>query len=228
MSRIFLALAVFGFVLSANVAKADITDPNRFVQIESIDFQTSVLQLTNFGTNSVDLSGWRFCTHDEDQVRRYSATTGLNGVTLTAGSSLFVHFNNDASAANEINVSTIGGNFAQPLDVGPNPGGAYGVGLYFATPFGDGANLADHLQWSFNGVDNDTADDRSDEAEGEVWLSQSDWISADENTTRIALNVADFNEEIHSSANYIVSVPEPTSAAVCAVFGLGMLVRRRR
>lgn len=228
MSRIFPAFAVLSMILSTPVLNADISDPNRFVQIESIDFTSNVLQLTNFDSTSKDLSGWRFCTHDEDQIRRYSASTGLNGVTLAAGASLFVHFNNDGSGANEINVSTIGGNFAEPFDVGPDPGGAYAVGLYVNSGFGDGANLADHLQWSFNGADNTTADERSDEAQGEVWFSENDWISADLNTERIQLNVADFNEEVHSSANYLVSVPEPTSMAVCAVFGLGMLVRRRR
>ena len=223
-------LPILAALLFASVSHADIVDPNRFVQIESVDFTTSVVQITNFDdTNTIDLDGWRFCTHDENEVRRYSGATGLNGFSLAPGESLFVHYDNDATAANEVNINDLGGFFAEDLDVGPDPGGAYSIGLYWRSNFGfgDGDSLADHIQWSYDGVDNDSADDRSDEAEGEVWLDQSDWISADSNTTRIDLNVANFDEEIHSSADYIVSVPEPASATLIG-FGLAFAAMRRR
>ena len=59
-------------------------------------------------------------------------------------------------------VGGIGGNFALPLDAGAS-GDAYALGLYINSGFGAGANIADHIQFSFGGADNFTADERSDE-----------------------------------------------------------------
>ena len=80
-------------------------------------------------------------------------TTGLNRVTIEAGTSLFIYFNNDAPpvGADHINRSSTGGSWAEPFDAG-----AYGMGLYFQTPFENGANIADHVQWSYGGLDNTT------------------------------------------------------------------------
>jgi hypothetical protein len=118
---------------------------------------------------------------------------------------LFVHFNNDADPADAqaVNVSTIGGAFAQPLDAA----GAYGVQIYWQTSFGVGANIADHVQFSIDGVDNTSADDRSDEAEGEVWNDQSEWVAVALDTERIVLNDASLNNELHSPADYTVVGP---------------------
>ena len=171
MNTRLATITLTAFLLLAQTLTAQITVPDRFVQIRSVNLTTSVLELFNSGTSSQSLAGWRFCTHDEDSVRRYSSTAGLNNVTLASGDSLFVHFNNDADPADAqaINVSTIGGAFAQPLDAD----GAYGAQIYFQTPFGVGANIADHLQFSLDGLDDATADERSDEAEGEVWVDQT-------------------------------------------------------
>jgi len=174
----------------------------RDIQITEVNLETGVVELQNLGTGFEPLIGWRFCSHNTNFVRRYSAASGLNGRALAPGASLFVHFNNDASASNEINISEIGGNFAA-LEAG-----AYGLQIYFPpTPtsgisFGNENLIADHLQWSINGVDNTTADDRSDEAqEGGVWVNQSDWISIAADTDVIRLT--DFsNTVLHSPANY--------------------------
>jgi len=76
------AIALTAILFLVQTATAQITSAPRFVQIRSINLTTSVLELFNTGTSSQSLAGWRFCTHDEDQVRRYSATAGLNSFTL--------------------------------------------------------------------------------------------------------------------------------------------------
>ena len=215
-----IALAVGSTATSALSA----TVAQREIQFSSVDFVSSVIELHNFGDVSVDLSGWRFCSHDEDQVRRYSGSTGLNGMTIAPGGSLFVHFGNDASASDEINISTIGGSFAGPFDQG-----AFAIQIYF-TPvsFGDGNQIADHIQWSTGGVDNVSADERSDEAQaGGVWTDQSLWIPTTADTERIELTDLT-GGELHSPGNYAVLVPEPSSVFLASFGMLGLLLRRRR
>ena len=197
-----IALAALFFNVQS--ASAQIVSPTRFVQIRSINLTTSVLELFNSGTDDRSLSGWRFCTHDESQIRRYSGFSGLNGFTLAGGESLFVHFNNDADPANPqaVNISTIGGNFAT-LDAA----GAYGVQIYINSSFGSGASIADHVQFSIDGVDNTSADERSDEAEGEVWVDQNEWVSISLDTEMIVVNDASLSNELHSPADYTVVGP---------------------
>ena len=181
----------------------------RDVQITEVNLETGVVELQNLGTATESLNGWRFCSHNTSLVRRYSATPGLNGISLAPGESLFVHFNNDASASDEINISTIGGNFAD-LEVE-----AYGLQIYFPPiSFGNGNSIADHLQWSLNGADNVTADDRSDEAQnGGVWVDQTDWISIAVDTDIIRLT--DFsNTVLHSPANYALGAAPDDSTGV--------------
>lgn len=205
MNKHLVTITLTAFLLLIQTATAQISVPERFVQIRSIDLTTSVLELFNSGTGSQSLAGWRFCTHDEDQVRRYSGSAGLNSFTLASGQSLYVHFNNDADPANtqEVNISTIGGGFATPLDAT----GAYGAQIYFIASFGVGANIADHIQFSVDGLDDTSADERSDEAEGEVWTDQSEWIAISLDTEMILLNDAALNNEIHSPTDYTVVAP---------------------
>ena len=205
MNKHLVTLTVSAFLLFAQTINAQIVVPERFVQIRSVDLTTSVLELFNSGTESQSLAGWRFCTHDENEVRRYSATSGLNSFTLASGESLYVHFNNDADPDNAqaVNISTIGGGFATPMDAA----GAYGAQIYWQSGFSNGANIADHVQFSIGGLDNATADERSDEAEGEVWLDQSDWVSIALDTEMIVLNESALSSEIHSPSDYTVVNP---------------------
>ncbi len=205
MNTRLATITLTAFFLLIQTATAQITSPERFVQIRSINLTTSVLELFNSGMNSQSLAGWRFCTHDEDQVRRYSSFSGLNSFTLASGQSLYVHFNNDADPANAqaVNISTIGGSFATPLDAA----GAYGAQIYLNSSFGSGASIADHIQFSIDGLDDNSADDRSDEAEGEVWRDQSEWVSISLDTEMIVLNDASLDSEIHSPADYTVVDP---------------------
>jgi len=219
MNTRLATIAFTAVLLLAQTLTAQITVPQRFVQIRSIDLSSSVLELFNSGTDSQSLAGWRFCTHDENEVRRYSSTAGLNSFTLAGGESLFVHFNNDADPADAqaVNVSTIGGNFAQPMDAV----GAYGAQIYFQTPFGLGGNIADSLQFSLDGLDDATADERSDEAEGEVWVDQNDWIAVSLDTEMIVLDDASLGDELHSPADY--TVVDPVGVILGDLDGDGMV-----
>ena len=139
----FIRQPVVGTIQFELVSDPSLPDlGERGVQISRIDFATQVVTLRNFGGVEQPLDGWRFCTHDENVVRRYSGSTGLNGITLAPGEKLNIHFLNDASAPGEINISSIVGNFAIPLD-----SGSYGIQLYFdPVSFGNGNTIADHLQ----------------------------------------------------------------------------------
>ena len=206
LSLCAISLAVtIGWALPAELTGAD-----RDIQIRSVDFETQVIELFNFGSVAEDLSGWRFCTHDESERLRYSGGTGLNGVSIAPSDSLFIHFANDASQANELNVTGaggIGGQFATPLDQD-----AYSIGLYFSSTgaplstsqFGNPAAIADHIQWSIDGTDNTSADERSDEAQnGSIWTDQSLWIPTTATTTGIVLNDTT-GGTLHGPANYDV------------------------
>ena len=195
-----IGVVLMTLLLNHSSVTAQIVNPVREVQIRNIDLANQTIEIHNFGTIPRSLSGWRFCTHNESVVRRYSSGAGLVGVVLQPGQSLFVMYNNDASAANEINISALGA-FAQPFDAD----GAYAIQLYFQTPFGTGANIADHVQFSLDGVDNTTADFRSGVAEGQVWTNQNAWVSVSESTTSISLNAGAENREINGPADYTVT-----------------------
>jgi len=173
-------LVLFGCGLAASSAAAAPRD----VQIRSIHFATGVIELHNYGAASEALSGWSFCTHDENQIRLYTNPGGFSGVVVAPGASLFVHFANDAPPLPEhVNRSSLG-LFATPLD-----NGAYSMQLYFApVNFEDGNTIADHLQWSPGGADHTVADERSDEAvAGGVWTNESAWIATSAGTTALRL-----------------------------------------
>ncbi|MEM7629615.1 MAG: GC-type dockerin domain-anchored protein [Planctomycetota bacterium] len=209
-SRVLSACALAALACSPAAAGVGVLE--RCVQITSVDFTTGVIELRNLAATDVDLSGWRWCSHDEDQVRRYTAPGGLNGVTIPAGQSLFFHTLNDAALPGEINISGLNGSFALPFD-----SGAYGLGIFApingGLNFGSPEDYIDHLQWSIDGIDNTSADDRSDEAENAgLWTDQGLWISTTAETERIEL--ADLaGTELHSPAAYTVVEPCPADLA---------------
>ena len=191
-------------VVSACFMPAAVSGAPRDVQIRSIDFEASTIELFNFGSVAEDLSGWRFCTHDENQSRQYSDPSGLNGVSIGPSESLFIHMNNDAPAdPNTLNVSWLN-RFAGPLDRGP-----YAIGFYFPpTEFSNGNQIADYVQWNIDGRHNDTADSRSDEArEGGVWVNQRQWVVTTPDTLRIEL-IDHSASALHGPDSYFAILPE--------------------
>jgi hypothetical protein len=211
-----LSALVAASALSARTGFAAARD----VKIVDVNFELEVVELFNFGTTSEDLSGWRFCSHDDNEIRRYSSSTGLNGVLVGANEPLFIHFANDAPAdPDHINLPS--GNFAVPLDRGP-----YALGLYFSpVTFSNGNTIADYVQWSIDGVDDTSADERSDEAEaGGVWTDQSLWAITKADTVALTLKGSAEGLVLHDPDDY-VAVPEPSEHLLLAagiVFLLGL------
>lgn len=184
----------------------------RDVQIRSVDFENGTVELYNFGPTDVDLDGWQFCTHDENEDRKYSSSSGLNGETIEAGTSIFIYFNNDAPGGGDsdnLNRSSVG-SFALPLDTN----GAYAMQLYFPPiSFGNGATMADNIQWSLHGIDNLSADFRSAAAQsGGVWTDQNLWIDVSGVTTNIYLTDP-ASTELHGPNDYL-AIPDFQISAV--------------
>ncbi len=167
-----------------------LTETSRQVQIRSVDFEDGIIELFNFGEFDEDLTGWRFCSHDFDQGFRYTSSVGFNGVTIETGTSVFVHFNNDAPGGDpdRINRSTLGGGFATPLDQD-----AYGLQIYFpaqngSVSFGNSALIGDHLQWNIDGAGVGSAESRTGQAVSQsLWTTGGDFIATESDSTRIDL-----------------------------------------
>ena len=211
----FIALTtLFSLAFAIQIVSAAPRD----IQIRSVNFTTGIIELFNFGTSDEPLDGYRFCSHDEDQVRIYSSTNGLNNTMIEAGTSFFIHLNDDAPGGNDtINASTVGA-FAAPLDVGP-----WSLQLYFPPiSFGNGDTIADHVQWSIDGTDDTSADERSDEAEtGGVWTDQDLWVATESESISITLDDTT-GAELHGPDNYTANTltVEPPATAVNVPFPL--------
>ncbi|MEM9083910.1 MAG: hypothetical protein AAGB34_09975 [Planctomycetota bacterium] len=196
----------------------------RDVQIRSIDFENGIIELFNFSNIDYDLSGWRFCSHDFDQARRYTATAGLNGVTIESGSSLFIHFDNDAPAndSDRVDRSSLGGAFALPLDQD-----AYGIQLYAPiggpVNFGNSSQITDHLQWNINGQSVGSAEVRTGQAVSQnLWSAGGDFIVTTAEAQLIML--ADLSGDILGSpSEYVAIEPQPICNNPSDVDGSGEL-----
>ncbi len=167
------------------------TPVRRSVQIRSVDFDAGIIELFNFDRADVELNGWRFCSHDFNEQRRYTAPGGFGGRVIESNTSLFIHFNNDAPSdePNRINRSALAGSFASPLDQD-----AYALQLFFPDPsggvsFGNSTLIADHLQWNTDGNGTGSSESRTQQAVNEgLWTSIGDFIATDADTARIDLN----------------------------------------
>ena len=185
----------------------------RDVQFRSIDLANAIVELHNFGDSAVDLSGWRFCTHDFDQIRRYSGISGLNGVSIPAGGSLFFHYNNDAPAdPSAINISATGGSFALPLN---SP--SYALEIFTPGPdgslsFGSTPDMNDHVQWAVDPGSVGSAGARSVQSVAAgLWTASGDYIDTEPTTSLIVLT-DDTGGELHGPSNYVLD-PEPPCEA---------------
>ncbi|MCA9302715.1 MAG: hypothetical protein KC996_01185 [Phycisphaerales bacterium] len=194
-----LCAVLAAFAVSASADERDI-------QITSVAPQDAVIQLTNLGLDPIPLDGFRFCTQSTTQVLRYTSSTGLNGVTLNPNDSIYIHQNNDAPAdPAHMNASDLGGVFAT-MDLE-----AYAISFYFpidgSLNFNNPANMADHMQFSRMGLNNFTADERTDEAVAAgLWTALTDWIPIETDTELIEL-VDLSNGRLHGPGDYIVTGP---------------------
>lgn len=166
------------------------TPAGRSVQMRSVDFDAGIIELFNFDRADVELNGWRFCSHDFNEQRRYTAASGFAGVTIESNTALFVHFNDDAPAGDpdRINRSALGGAFATPLDQD-----AYALQLFFpdvngTVSFGNSTLIADHLQWNIDGQGVGSTESRTAQAVGEsLWSATGDFVSTQANSAAIRL-----------------------------------------
>ena len=208
------AIAAPALGLCAALAHAGAQPEALNVQFKSIDFVAGVIEITNCGDTTVDLDGWRFCSHSDLDDRDYTGLTSLNGRSLAPGESLFIHTQNDADEPDEINIAALG-NFEQLR--GLTPGSAYSINLFWpnggSISFGSPADMADHVQWSFGGVNaGGLADTRNGVAfNAGLWTSTSNWIATSATTTRV--NLTDTTcAVLHSSANYeVIEEVEPVN-----------------
>ena len=190
-----LATMIFTEVLAVTAPPQ--TANEREVQIRSVDFDLGIIELFNFSSADFDLSGWRFCSHDFDEARRYTSASGLNGVTIESETSVFIHFNDDAPAgdSDRVNRSDLGGGFATPLDQD-----AYGIQLFFPdsngnVSFGNSSLIADHMQWNIDGDGTGQSETRTAQAVSEgLWSATGDFIATAADSTAIVLvdNSGDF------------------------------------
>lgn len=211
--RQFRLQVAVGFVFVA-VSSTVLEAAPRDVQIRAVDLEASTIELFNFGNGDEPLDGWRFCSHNESRSRIYSSSTGLNGVSVEAGTSLFIHLNDDSPGGpDNINRSQVGSFTA--IDRGP-----IAIGLYFPrgafVNFGVTADIADFLQWNIDGATDPIADERTDEAAGPmgVWNDIDGWISTTEQTTKIVLT-DETGAELHGVGDYQVLESEPPVEPDC-------------
>lgn len=200
--------------LAALLAPLAGAQDQRDVQIRSVDFVRGTLEIFNFGSVDRTLDGWRFCSHDGDQQRVYSSPSGLNGVAIEAGTSVFVHFNDDAPGGDpdRVDRSSVGA-FALPLDRD-----AFGIQFYRpdsngSIAFGNSALIADHVQWS-DGGSAGQSETRTGQAVGEgLWTAAGDFVSTNAGTNRIELNDLG-NGRLHGPASYVAIGSDPYDETV--------------
>jgi hypothetical protein len=191
---------VTAFSIPALLLGSVATAAPRDIQISEINLDTGVMTLHNYGPIDQVMNGFRFCTQDDNETLRYTAASGFNGINIQTGAELDIHLFNDAVAGpGVINLSTLAGVFAGPLDTGP-----FSIALYFPPAvFADGNLMADFIQWNIGGADNTIADERSDEAQaGGVWTDQSAWVSTTANTETITLKAASAGLILHGPTDY--------------------------
>ena len=198
--RSYVSSCVIGGLVICGGGSSALGAP-RDIKIKSVDIEHQVVQIQNTGADPVSLDGWRLCTQNSTVVFHYTSPTGFNGVTLNSNESLTVHYHNDADGSDPMafNVADLGGLIA-PFEIG-----AYSLAIYFPNAqgivrFNDGNLMADFLQWSLDGLDNTTADERSDEAQaGGVWADQSAWINVNQFVLGIDLEAGTLP---HQSSDY--------------------------
>ena len=211
---------------------ATVAGTSQDIQFSSINLETQVIELRNFGSSTIDLDGWRFCTHDETDGRDYTGANGLNGQSLAAGESLFIHWNDDASGDNALNISSLGGLWVDDLNA-DSEGQGVSINLYNSNlgGFGSSDAIADHIQYSYDGaIIGGPANSRGTVATGaQIWGSTADWISVNEDSTSIQLTGSPFTgtTNLQGSASFTV-VPEPSSFLLCSLGGALALFRRKR
>ena len=181
------------------------------VVFSEINLADNTITLTNTDGSSVDLGGWRFCSHDIDSVRVYSASDHFNGVSIAAGSSLVVDTTSIPFAG------LLGGN-------------TLSVGLYNdldgSLSFGSADDLSAFIQFAPEGtVDVGQAEFRTNTAvTAGLWDAEGSFVQLGSEDSLIILN--DLGNATGSAS--FSAIPEPHSTLLISITGLLAITRRRR
>ena len=224
--RLFVAVAL-SLVIGQNLF-AQTQGTNRDIQFRSIDLTNQLLELHNFGTSTLSIENWRFCTHDETVGRQYS--NGFGNISLGAGDSYVIDWSN--SGLGDININDVGGDFIPDL-IADSSGEGVALEIYTTAPFSTGANMVDHIQYSFGATTPPTGDfPRNSLAASEnLWTDAGDWVRTGVSSTTITMtgNAFPGGTGAHGPLSYTVAtVPEPATATLLTFATLTVVARRRR
>jgi len=206
-ARMLAACGAVAVLSSAAMAQVDPIE--RGVQIVRVNFADGTIEIANTTAETIALDGWRLCSHDFNEARRYTSSGGLNGFSLDPGQSLTVFTNDDMPMGfpSGVDASDLGGAIAGPLDQD-----AFGLQVFFpgadgVVRFGDSADIADHIQWNVDGRDMGTSEQRTGQAVGQgLWTAAGEFIITQTDSVEIELTSA-IGELLHGPANYAVTNP---------------------
>lgn len=195
MKNVFASLSALALLGSAALAAP------RDIQIIEVNFATGVVTIQNLSFANQSISGFRFCTADDDQTLQYTSSTGLSGLSLDPFDDFRIYWNDDAPVTdpNGRNISDLGGLSAQPMDRGP-----WGLALYMQSPFGIPANMVDYVQWTDSLMNPAilTADSRAPTATAALlWSAIPDFVVIDPAAESLILTDL-ANNTAHSPADY--------------------------
>ncbi len=178
---------------------------DRDVQFTRVFTDTHVIEMTNTGDAPVSLGMWQFCTQNSASVFNYSIGATLIGRVLQPQESMTIHMNNDADPGDPTQMNRIEmGGFAS-FELTAYSLAIYSPGSQGFINFANGNQMIDFVQWSIDGLDNFTADERSDEAvSGGLWTNAETWINVQNDTTLIELDDPTFGQ-LHGPDSYAVS-----------------------
>ena len=209
MTNSSLLAACGALLVSSSMAMAQVDPIERGVQIVRVNFADGTIEISNTTDETIALDGWRLCSHDFNESRRYTSSSGLNGFSLDPGQSLTVFTNNDkpASFPSGVDASDLGGAVAGPLDQD-----AFGMQVFYpgddgTVRFGDSSDIVDHIQWNVDGRDMGTSEQRTGQAVSEgLWTAAGEFIVTQTDSVEIELTSA-IGELLHGPANYTATNP---------------------
>lgn len=147
----------------------------RSLQISSIlrdigDATIEGFELTNFGTTAVDTSNWQFCLYSSNQKGGCDGAFDWQTTQIEPGDTILIQWLSKQFAypREDANAITL-------FDL--NDGNAPGT-----------ENMIDHMQWSTDGIHNESASVYSQQAVAAgLWTGETDWIDASPMISQIHL-----------------------------------------
>ncbi|MDB4265471.1 PEP-CTERM sorting domain-containing protein [bacterium] len=205
MNPITTKIALGSFLLSGALAQSAIV-------FSELDLVNNTITLTNTGSSAVDIGGWRFCSHDLEDIKRYSSSTFFaDGVSIIGLGSLVV----DATSV---------------ILAGPLAANTMSIGLYNdldgALSFGSPDDLSAFIQFTPEGnTDFGNAEERTGTAvTADLWDAEGSFVEVGAADTFIRLD--DLNSS--TGASSFSAVPEPGSTVLIGLAAALTCMRRKR